>query len=478
MTPQATVLFVSTEPDIIAALRRLVASMGHEFRVAGSLEEAGKFICERPVDLLMVQTDAAQSDVAERLESGLAFFRSGPEVIAVARRGSIRDAVRAVRAGAGDYLAVVPFRPHEFRTVIERALAQGGWAQRDGHVAGRRHPFDRFITTDYRMQAICELLASVADCTAPLLLEGESGTGKTLLARLLHEHSTRRFARFVEVSCGALSETLLESELFGHVRGAFTSALRDRLGKFELADGGTVLLDEISNASLRLQARLLRVVESGQFERVGDPRTLRSDVRVIAATKHSLEERVAEGRFREDLYHRLNALHVRLLPLRERVEDIPLLARYFLRLSAAKYRRCARDFSRDCVERLVRYPWPGNVRELRNAVEHAIILARGARVTQECLPDSLVSFPRSEGRPDWIALHSLREALRVPERQCILDVLNEVNWNKQHAARRLRISRSTLYKKIREYNLNRLEPSAGTLVSGTVGGLSADDGVA
>jgi len=475
MTPRATVLVVSTETDVIGAIRRLLLSMGHDCIVAASLEEAGKAINQQPVDLLIVQTDAAGSDVSVRLEDGLG-FRPGPPVIAVARRASIRDAVRAVRAGAGDYLAVVPFRAERFRDAIDRTLKPGSWVQRPQ--ATRRRFFEDFITADYRTLAICDLLASTADCSAPLLLEGESGTGKTLLARLIHEHSARRFARFVEVGCGALSESLLESELFGHVRGAFTSALRDRMGKFELADGGTLLLDEIGNASLHLQARLLRVVESGQFERVGDPETHRTDVRVIAATRESLEERVAEGHFREDLYHRLSALHVRIPPLRERVEDIPLLARHFLRLSAMKYRRTARDLSPECTELLVRYPWPGNVRELRNVVEHAVILARGERVTRECLPDSLTRFHASSRTNRWVGLHPLREALRVPERQCILEVLKEVNWNKQHAARRLQISRSTLYKKIREHGLDHGEPSTARCVSGAVGGRDASDGVA
>ena len=439
--------------------------MGHRLQLAGTLEDAAGKIASLMVDLLLVQTDAPGSGIPGRLRAGLSFGHR-PYVIALARDGDIADAVRAVRAGADDYLPDSPVNGIELRGAIERALARprvppaGDAADHEGYGV-----FDSFITADHRTRAVCDIARTVADSRVALLLEGESGTGKTLLARLMHESSARRLAPFVEVSCGTLTESLLESELFGHVRGAFTSAYRGHPGRFEFADGGTVLLDEVGSASLQLQARLLRVVESGQFERVGGTETLQTNVHIVAATKTSLEEGVARGRFREGLYHRLNSLRVKLLPLRERVEDIPLLARHFLREFAGKHKRPARTFSPEAVARLVHYLWPGNVRELCNIIEHAVILTQDSVITAEKLPPHVAAPAGDTAGRRSLFPSSLREAMRDPERRCILEALKIAHWNKQYAARKLRISRSTLYKKIKEYGLDEQESTSAALVS-------------
>jgi len=452
----ASVLFVSSDAKLISMVRRVVSSMGHELRVAGSLEDASKVIAGDCVDVLLVQTDARDGRMKRRLARGVV-FSSSPPVVAVANQGGIEDAVRFVRAGAGDYVAIGSRKTEEVRRALWRAVegALKRAARRQG--SGRASGFERFITADYRMRSVCDVLASVAASPTTLLLEGESGTGKTLLARLVHEQSPRRMGPFVEVNCGALTESLLETELFGHVRGAFTSAYRQRQGKFEVADGGTLLLDEIGSASLGMQARLLRVVESGHFERVGDTNTLSTDVRLIAATKSGLEESVAAGSFREDLYHRLNSLKVSVLPLRERVEDIPLLARHFLRMFAGKHKRKVTDFAPEAMSMMVHYAWPGNARELRNVVERGVILAREGRVTPDSLPRHVAEARSAVSRRRRFFLTTLREAMREPERRCLLEALRIAGWNKQFAAQALGISRSTLYKKIREHGLDQLE---------------------
>ena len=455
-----TVLFVSSDSEVIGTVRRAVAPLGHRLLLAASLEEASRRISAHNVDLVLVQTDSPESNVRARLAKGMQ-FRRAPAVIALAKEGRIEDAVRAVRAGADDYVLANPSRSGHLRACIRRALnADACGNNGNGNGSSGRRPFESLITVDYRVEAACQIAAVASESTAPLLLQGESGTGKSLLAGLVHQHSPRRLGPFVEVNCGALNESLLESELFGHARGAFTSAYRDRPGRFERANGGSLFLDEIGCASLRLQARLLRFVESGAFERVGEVRTLHSDVRIIAATKESLSDAVYSGTFREDLYHRLNSLKITMPPLRERVEDIPVLMRHFLRTYVAKHRRPGTRISIEAVDRLVHYHWPGNVRELGNVIEHAVIMAQNGSILPTHLPAHLREPQEADGPREALSVASLKESLREPERNCIYRALRAAGWNKQSAARKLRISRSTLYKKMKEYGLDR-EASKG-----------------
>ncbi len=466
---EASVLFVSTDTTIIATVRRILSAMQYRLNVATSLEEANAQRVRKRYDAILLQTDAPGTNIRSRLNSGLR-LHGGPPVLALAKSGSIEEAVRVMRAGASDYLVTNGITARSVRQAIQRAIA----ASLDNGPMQRftdHEPYRGFITGDHRMAVVFETIALVAASRATLLIEGESGTGKNLLAHILHEMSGRRNEAFVEVNCGILSDSLIESELFGHSRGAFTSAYRERRGKFEIADGGTVFLDEVGNASPSLQTRLLNAVETGRFERLGDTRTVQSDVRMVVATNVSLEERVRSGRFREDLYHRLNTLKVTLPPLRERVGDIPPLVRHSLKHLGQRHGRTVRDVSAETMAILVRYPWPGNVRELKNVVEYSVVLTLGETVEPDALPERVTQYEATGQRSEMPRPHCrlLKEALRAPERECLLYALRRAAWNKQVAAHKLRISRSTLYKKIKEHGLDKLDPQPSALLPGGPG---------
>jgi DNA-binding NtrC family response regulator len=310
------------------------------------------------------------------------------------------------------------------------------------------------------MQRIFDVVSAVADGRTTILMTGESGTGKSLLARAIHHRSPRRDRPFVEISCGALSETLLESELFGHVKGAFTGAAGERPGRFLSADGGTIFLDEINSASPAMQVKLLRVLQERKFEPVGSTQTVTVDVRVILATNVDLQKLVAEQRFRQDLYYRINVVNIAMPPLRERAGDIPLLAMHFMRRFAAENAREIVGFSDPALTALQHYSWPGNVRELENAVEHAVVLSRRPVIELEDLPEALHGV-KVEHRAKALAADlemtqpmPLERALEGPERRIIHAALQRNNWNRQQTAAELNINRTTLYKKMRKYRLD------------------------
>jgi len=291
----------------------------------------------------------------------------------------------------------------------------------------------------------------VADTKTTVLITGESGTGKTLVARAIHHRSSRRGERFVEVSCGALPETLLESELFGHVRGSFTGAISDKPGKFQQADGGTIFLDEISCASPALQVKLLRVLQDMEFEPVGGTQTVRVDTRVVLATNRDLGEEVDNGNFRQDLFYRVNVMPIHISPLRQRIGDIPLLAKHFLEVFCEQNSKQIRGFTEEAVQTLQRYRWPGNVRELENVVERAVVLSKGDQITPNELPTDLQT--QEEPASDDSSVVVLRDALEAPERRIIQRALKSFGWNRQMTADALGINRTTLYKKMKKYGL-------------------------
>jgi transcriptional regulator with PAS, ATPase and Fis domain len=310
---------------------------------------------------------------------------------------------------------------------------------------------ENIVGHDHRMLRIYDIIDSVADTRATVLISGESGTGKSMIARAIHRRSSRREGPFVEIACGALPESLLESELFGHVAGAFTGAVGDKMGKFLQADGGTIFLDEISTASPSMQVKLLRVLQDFEFEQVGGTKTFRVDSRVILATNEDLSRAVTDGRFRQDLFYRINVINVELPPLRERISDIPLLARHFLETVCEEAGKHVSDFAEDALTALRRYSWPGNVRELQNVVERAVLLGKGSIVTLDDLPTHV-----TVGAPVTVqsaSASSLKEAMDAPERQIILETLQANNWNRNATAEALGINRTTLYKKMKRLRL-------------------------
>jgi two-component system response regulator AtoC len=302
------------------------------------------------------------------------------------------------------------------------------------------------------MDQLLEMVHTIADTMATVLITGESGTGKTMLAHYIHSNSHRRDKPFVKISCGALSETLLESELFGHVRGSFTGAIRDKKGKFEEANGGSIFLDDINSASPNLQIKLLRVLQEKVIERVGGNDLIETDVRIITATNTSLQDEVAQQNFRDDLYYRINVVSFTIPPLRERLSDIEPLANHFINRFNQVHHREIKGISKSALQIFLQYSWPGNVRELENVMERAVILSPGEFIVPESLPASLSEARPAAYRSD-LQHRTLEEAMDQAERQIILETLESLNWNRQISARTLGISRTTLFNKMRRFQL-------------------------
>jgi two-component system response regulator HydG len=310
----------------------------------------------------------------------------------------------------------------------------------------KRYSFGNIIGKNDRMQEIYELISDISNTDSTVLIQGESGTGKELIARAIHFNSSRKNKPFIIANCSAYSQNLLESELFGHERGAFTGAIRRKIGRFELAHGGTVFLDEIGEVSSPTQILLLRVLQDHCFERVGGEETLEVDVRVIAATNKNLTEEMKKGTFREDLYYRLNVIPIFIPPLRERKDDISFLASHFLEKFSQEKGKKIVDFSPEVMEIFLAHPWPGNVRELENVIEHAVIIGKKDEIYSKDLPQYLLQKPL-QGE-DLVTLHDF-------EKDLILKTLKEMNWNKHKAAKKLKINRSTLYGKMRRFGLSK-----------------------
>jgi DNA-binding NtrC family response regulator len=379
------------------------------------------------------------------------------EALLLTAHGSVETAVLAMKKGAYDYLAK-PFHLPDLEVHIQKAYEKVQLARREQRWVQHLHrqePKHRLVGSSPVIRQIAALIEKVAPTDATVLVRGPSGTGKEVVARAIHAHSPRRDSPLVTINCAALQESLLESELFGHEKGAFTGAVQAKPGLVEVAEGGTLFIDEIGDMAVGLQAKLLRVLEDGHFRRVGGTTELRADVRVVAATNRSLEDDIKADRFREDLYYRLNVISMRLPPLRERRSDIPELVEYFLTTRQVGPSRCR--VGPEALEALARYDWPGNVRELANVLERAQILAEDATITVDDLPDALFTAapPASGGTAD--GPNSLHDA----QRRHVLAVLHEEKGNKAHAARALGISRRALYRLLEKYLLDRPHPGAG-----------------
>ncbi len=452
---KGSLLLVDDDKHIREAISEYLRDMGYRTETAHSYDAAIERMSEFPFDVVICDVNLGDRDGFELLEWAT---RHTPEtaVVMLTGYGTIESAVEAIRLGAFEYLTK-PVIDEELQLAIERAISQRQIVNENKSLKARldrRYGRENIIGTDYKMAKLFDLIESVADTRATVLILGESGTGKTMTARAIHQLSSRRDRPFVEVPCGALAETLLESELFGHVMGAFTGAAQDKKGKFLLADGGTIFLDEIATASPALQIKLLRVLQDREFEPVGGTTTHKVDVRLILATNENLEELVQQGRFRQDLYYRINVITLRQPPLRERSGDIPLLVEHYLRVFNEQNGKKIEQFSDEAIEMMQRYDWPGNVRELVNVVERAVVLCRTQIAAVAELPDSL-----REGRSyrsfngDELHNGSLKDALADPERHLIVEALESNGWNRQKTAKLLGINRTTLYKKMKKYDI-------------------------
>ncbi len=378
--------------------------------------------------------------------------------------GTIEAAVEAIRDGAFDYLSK-PIVDSELRMAVQKALRQQALVAENTRLhsqLSQRFGLRNLVGGDYRLVKAFELVEAVAPSKATVLITGESGTGKSMLARTIHAQSNRRNQPFVEIHCGSIPETLLESELFGHVKGAFTGAQADKQGRFLAADGGTIFIDEINSASPAMQMKLLRVLQERRFEPVGSTETIEVDVRVVLATNQSLEKLVAQGRFRMDLFYRINVVQFELPPLRDRLNDIPLLAEHFIEKYCREHEKLVTGISTEAMQSLQRYPYPGNVRELENAIERAVVLSRRPTIELADLPPNIQDQSAPMIRPGdqegpiedgpWEPI-PLSEALKEPEKRIIVKALEANGWNRQATADQLQINRTTLYKKMKQYGL-------------------------
>lgn len=460
------ILVVDDEANLRRVLSAQLSRDGYEVHTAEDGERATAFIREHHVDLVI-------SDLRMPKMGGLELLRwtqtEEPRlpVMILTAHGTVDTAVEALKMGAVDYISK-PFDQEEVRRLVRKALQVGRLAHRDAsHPGARGLPEGtRFgmIGASRAVRDLYAVLDRVAATPTTVLISGESGTGKELVAQALHEHSSRAGRPFIKVNCAAIPHALIESELFGYDKGAFTGAVGSKPGRFELAQGGTLFLDEIGEIPLEMQVKLLRVLQEGELERVGGLKTIRVDVRLIAATNRDLRRETAAGRFREDLFYRLNVVPIELPPLRDRIDDVPMLAAFFLEKFNARLGKAIQGIDEQALLRLSRYRWPGNIRELENFMERAVLFADGNRVTVRDLPPEALdgtagaaSEQEAKGDDSSRIGDGLKEQVRAAmsriEREFIVRALEQTNGNVTHAARLLKISRKGLQLKMKELDL-------------------------
>ncbi len=465
-------LIVDDDPIVAESLSELLKRQGHAVATAHNGAEALSMIRDAatPFELVLTDINMPHADGVELLQR---IHKDHPEIviIMITGYGSIESAVNALKLGAFDYLTK-PIIDDEVLTAVGKGLTQHRLLNENQQLRqrlGERYAMSNIVGGDHRMQRVFDMIEAVAESRTTVLITGESGTGKSVIASAVHERSAANDGSLVTMACGSVPETLLESELFGHAKGAFTGADRDKVGKLQAAHGGTLFIDEINSATPALQLKLLRVLQEKRFEPVGSNETIEVDVRFILATNQPLEALVNAGQFREDLYYRINVVNIELPPLRQRDGDIPRLVDHFIHRYSTDTGKVVTGVNDEAMAQLRRYRWPGNVRELENAIERAVVLTRKPVIEPDVLPDKIV-YQDPEGRPgfrerrknpqNWSANlwrgEPLREALCEPEKQIILAALQRNDWNRQKTAQCLDINRTTLYKKIKQYGLEEL----------------------
>ena len=453
---QGSILLVDDDQSALSSMRDYLNDENFSVTAVTDYTTAIGSIRRQPPDIVITDVALGDQDGFDLLKWCQNNDVNSP-VILLTGFGTIEGAVEAMRLGAVDYLTK-PFSGEMLTSILRRALSKKEASGKSIPLPSTSpdttvSPSKSLIGLDQKMVEIFDLIRSVSDTRSTVLITGESGTGKSLCARAIHQASSRSAGPFVEVACGAIPETLLESELFGHSAGSFTGAIADREGKFQQADGGTIFLDEIATASPALQVKLLRVLQNMEFEPVGSTKTRQVNARVILATNEDLKKRVMEGTFRQDLFYRINVVTLEVPPLRERLEDIASLTDFFLEKFKDQTGKPVQSFSDQALAALEKYLWPGNVRELENVIERAVVLGKSDILGVNDLPSHLLdpSLWQSESYAD----RTLKQALTNPERKIILEALESHNWNRQKTAAFLGINRTTLYKKIRKLGLEQ-----------------------
>lgn len=440
------ILIIDDEEKLRQLLKRIISLEGFDVSESGSLKEAVKLLYKESSDVVLCDVKLPDGNGVDFVKESKIRYPA-TEFILLTAYGNIADGVQAMRNGAFDYITkgddndkIIP--------LLHRALEKVHLARKLEQLqkqVGQKYSFESILGDSVEINEAITLAKKVATTDATVLLLGETGTGKEVFAQAIHHNSNRGNKTFIAVNCSAFSKELLESELFGHKAGAFTGAVKDKKGLFEEANGGTIFLDEIGEMPAELQAKLLRVLESGEFIKVGDTKTIKVNVRIIAATNRDLQKEIETGHFRSDLFYRLSVFQIELPPLRERIMDIPALAKHFTIVFAAKTNKAAHVLQKEYVAALQQYNWPGNIRELKNVIERSVILENGNELTTSTLPFNL-QHPADGKAPSSFEL-------AVVEKQHIQKVLQHTNGNKTEAAKLLGIGLTTLYRKIEEYHL-------------------------
>ena len=466
---KANILIIDDEVDLCQSLLELLEEQEYKVFIAHSGREGLTKVKENLPDLVLLDIMMSGIDGIETLEK-IRTIDKDVSVIMLTAYQTVETAVQAMKLGAYDYISK-PFNFEELKIIIRRALQARNLSKEVislRHQIREKFSFNNIVGKSDKMKEVLYKIEKVAPTSATVLIRGESGSGKELIAKTIHQFSPRRDRPFIAIDCASMPETLIESELFGYTKGSFTGAIAKRIGKFELAQSGTIFLDEIGNLPVNIQAKLLRTLQEGEINRIGEKYPIKIDVRVIVASNTNLEEEIKRGNFREDLYYRINVFSIILPTLKERKEDIPSLAMHFLNQFNSVFGKKIKDISEESMKLLVNYSWPGNVRELQNVIQQAIIMTEDI-ILPEHLPffikkdkveidtmSTLLSRKDTSNFPkDFSLKKNINQLSRDMERRIIFEILERTSWNKAEAARLLKINYKTLYLKIKEYDLHR-----------------------